>query len=133
MRSEAGEHVDERLREAFAVDDRAVARVARGALEAGTARPTTTGRRLLPAFAAVTMCGLLAVAVWLSRPAPLPPLLEPGAASVAEEVFALSGSLVDGVLILPVPDGSIVIAGPGRRDDRPPDGYGIVMVEGEAR
>jgi hypothetical protein len=31
------------------------------------------------------------------------------------------------------PDGSVSVSGPGARDDRPQDGSGIVLVEGEPR
>jgi hypothetical protein len=45
----------------------------------------------------------------------------------------LFGSFVDGVLIVPIPDDVIVVAQPERRENRPRDGSGIVVVEGDAR
>jgi hypothetical protein len=47
--------------------------------------------------------------------------------------LVLSGSFTDDVLILSAPDGSVSLSGPGTRDDRPPDGSGIVLVEGDFR
>jgi hypothetical protein len=48
-------------------------------------------------------------------------------------VTELTGSFVDGVLIVPIPGDVIVIAGPGQRDDRLPEGSGVVVLEGDAR
>jgi hypothetical protein len=45
----------------------------------------------------------------------------------------LSGSLTDGLLVISLPDGSVSISDGGTRDSRPPDGYGIVLVEGDPR
>jgi hypothetical protein len=120
--------MDERLREAFAVNHAAAAQIARRALVPRHERGRPVMRRVLLALAALNACAV--VAVWLSRPALVPPTPTTGA---VDEVVELVGSLVDGVLIVPIPDGTIVIDGPGRRDDRPSDGYGIVLVEGEVR
>jgi len=140
MTTEPTEHVDEKLREAFPVDAAAATRVAGHAL-AGRPRqarrwarlrtpdsgPRTLRLRASLALAAVALAAGLAV--WLSRPTigPAPGTRAP--AGVAE----LFGSFVDGVLIVPIPDDVIVIAGPGRREDRPSDGSGIVFVEGDVR
>ena len=59
---------------------------------------------------------------WPARPAP-----------GSLEVMSLSGSLTDGLLVLSLPDGSVSISDEGARENRPPDGYGIVLVEGESR
>jgi len=130
MENEPVETVDEVLREAFATNGLAAARVTRRALVPQPARERPLVRGILLALAAVNLCAI--AAVWLLRPslAPAPGAQPP--ASVLHPV-ELSGSLMDGVLVVPIPDGSTVIWGPGRRDDRPPDGYGIVLMEGEVR
>jgi hypothetical protein len=71
------------------------------------------------------VCVLIAAvsAVWL--PGPFRPV--PG----TPEVVSLSGSFTDGLLVLSLPDGSVSISGEGTRESRPPDGCGIVLVEGE--
>jgi hypothetical protein len=43
----------------------------------------------------------------------------------------LSGSFAGDILVLSEPDGSVSVSGPGAREDRPPDGFGIVFVEGD--
>jgi hypothetical protein len=45
----------------------------------------------------------------------------------------LVGSVTDGLLVIPLPDGSVAITGGEVRQDRPDDGYGIVIVEGGLR
>jgi hypothetical protein len=54
------------------------------------------------------------------------PPAEPAAA-------ALVGSVTDGLLVVRLPDGSVAVTGGEVRQDRPDDGYGIVLVEGELR
>jgi hypothetical protein len=61
-----------------------------------------------------------AIAWWPARQAP------PAAPATA----ALVGSVTDGLLVVPLPDGSVAIAGGEPRRDRPREGYGIVLVEG---
>jgi hypothetical protein len=46
---------------------------------------------------------------------------------------ALSGTVTDGLLVVPLPDGSVAITGGEARQDRPDEGYGFVLVEGERR
>jgi hypothetical protein len=67
---------------------------------------------------------LLAVvlSVWPARPLPAP-----------SDVTTLSGSFAGGLLVLSMPDGSVSISDGGTREDRPPDGYGILLVEGELK
>jgi len=128
MTTEPNGDVDRTLREAFAVDEAAANRVAGEALLASQPRRGSgPALRAALTLAAVVLCAGLAV--WLSRPTISAP---PGAAARAG-VVELSGSFVDGVLVVPIPDDGIVIAGPGQRNDRPSDGYGIVFVEGEVR
>lgn len=114
--------VDRRLRETFEPDAVAVARVVAGAASAGSARRRRRLLRLAWAAAALFAVGGTA-AFWHSRSVrrPEPPEL------------VLSGSFTDDVLVLSAPDGSLSLSGPGARDDRPPDGYGIVLVEGDLK
>jgi hypothetical protein len=94
--------------------------VARGALAADTRRPV----RWRVAFGVGLAAGLIAAVstVWPDRTVPGP-----------FEVMSLSGSLTDGLLVISLPDGSVSISDEGTRDSRPPDGYGIVLVEGDPR
>jgi hypothetical protein len=140
MTTEPNEHVDEKLREAFAVDDVAATRMASRALAGPSRRWARRWARLrIPdlrlwtrplcaslALATLALCAGLAA--WLSRPT----IVQPSATPQAGAVIQLSGSVVDGVLILPIPDDGIVIATSERRD-RPRDGSGIVVVEGDVR
>ena len=122
--------IDRRLRDAFAPDPAAVRRVAVGA--DARSRRNSEGRR--PAFparvAALCVTGgavlgvvMLLFQLWLPPPGAGP---DPARAS-------LSGSFSNGLLVVPLPDGSISIIGGETRLDRPDDGYGIVLVEGELR
>lgn len=134
MATEPNEHVDERLRATFAVDDGVATRLANRALVGPRRRrarrwagPGSWRLRVSLALTAVALCAGLAV--WLARPTvgPLPAAL-PASAGVT-----VSGSFVNGVLIVPIPGDVIVIAQPERREDRPRDGSGIVVVEGDVR
>ena len=127
MVTDPNDPVDEKLRDAFAVDEAAAVRVAGEALASPPRRGSGVALRAGLALAAVVLCAGLAV--WLFRPTvgALPDVPAPPGA------VELSGSLIDGVLVVPIPDDAIVIAGPGQRNDRPSDGYGIVLVEGEVR
>jgi hypothetical protein len=127
MTTEPNDQVDQTLRDAFAVDDDVAGRVSARALG-----PPLHHRRRVAlvaslALSAVTLCA--GVAAWLSYPPIRPSLGTEGPKDVTE----LTGSLVDGVLIVPIPGDVIVIAGPGQRDDRPPEGSGVVLLEGDAR
>ncbi len=141
MASEPNEDVDEKVREAFVMNEATAARMAGHALSAPPRRPTSSRVRASLALAAVALCAGLTA--WLFRPT-IPaaiPRPSPGAGEYARPAGALeqadtselSGSFVDDVLIVPIPDEAIVIAGPDGRSDRPPDGYGIVIVEGGVR
>jgi hypothetical protein len=116
--------IDRRLREAFEPDSRAVARVMTGA------STDTAARRHWPprlAWATVVVLAVVAgaTAYWRSVPAVQP--------EAPQELLLLSGSFTDDVFVVSAPDGSVYLSGPGARDDRPPDGSGIVFVEGEFR
>jgi len=110
--------LDDRLREAFEADPRAVSRVA---WEALTARATGRRRGRFAAVSAAAIVGLAAaIALWPPGPAPS---VEPAGA-------VLVGSVTDGLLVIPLPDGSTAITGGVARQDRPKEGYGLVLVEG---
>ena len=113
--------LDRRLRDAFEPGPRAAARIASAAL----ADRAVTRRRgwLGLAAAAATVCIVSALVFWPSGPIPH---VEPAALS-------LSGSLTDGLLVVSLPDGSVAITGGDARQDRPQDGFGLVLVEGELR
>jgi hypothetical protein len=113
--------LDERLRAAFEPGPPAAARIAGAAL---SDRAATRPRRWLGlAAAAATGCIVSALVFWPSRPLPR---AEPATAD-------LIGSVTDGLLVVGLPDGSVVITGGEARQDRPDDGYGLVIVEGELR
>ena len=113
--------LDDRLRAAFEADPRAASRVAREAL---AARAEVRRRGWFAAASAAAMVCLAAVLVlWPSRPVPH---VEPAGA-------VLVGSVTNGLLVIPLPDGSTAITGGESRRGRPDDGYGIVFVEGELR
>ena len=114
--------VDRRLRGAFGDDPAAVARIVEGALARSTPAPNRGWLRLVAGAAAV--CIAAALVFWPSPPAtePKPP-----------PTLSLSGSFTDGLLAVSLPDGSTSITSAGAREDRPPDGYGIVLVEGEIK
>jgi len=111
--------VDRRLRDAFEDDPAAAARVVGGALATSARAPHF--RRVGLAAGAAVACIAAVLAFWSSPPAAEP---EPPA------VMSLSGSFTDGLLAVSLPDGSTSITSAGAREDRPPDGYGIVLVEG---
>ena len=122
MPDEPRPDVDRRLRGALGDDPAAAARIVEGALAPSTPAPNRRWLRLVAGAAAV--CIAAALALWPSPPAtePKPP-----------PELSLSGSFTDGLLAVSLPDGSMSITSSGAREDRPPDGYGIVLVEGEIK
>ncbi len=122
MAPQQPDEIDRRIRESFGVEPEAVRRVVAGAQTAAAEQ----ARRTWPLRAVVATAGVLAltaaVAWWPYRPA-----LQAPAESVVR------GSLTDGVLVLTWPDGSTSILGADRSGERPPDGVGIVLVEGGNR
>jgi len=134
--------IDGRLRAAFDDDAATAARVAgralaalgdedvrssRGAPGTLTARaPRGRGGWAAVAAGAAVLLVASALAFWPSRPLPEP-------AAEPSEPLMLSGVLTDGALIVSLPDGSTSISWGDARDDRPPDGSGIVFVEGAIR
>jgi hypothetical protein len=64
----------------------------------------------------------------LVEPQVPPPAAEPEPATVS-----LSGSFTDGLLVVSLPDGSVAITGGEARRDRPQEGYGLVLIQGEPR
>ncbi len=124
---EPNEHVDQTLRDAFPVDRGVAVRVSDRVLAAPPHPRRRASLAASLALAAVTLCaGLVA---WLSRPPARPSPVTTAPAPVTE----LTGSFVDGVLSVSIPGDGVVIAGPGQRDDRPPEGSGVVLLEGDAR
>jgi hypothetical protein len=135
--------IDRRLQEAFGDDAAAAARVARAALADEDARGSLAVPRTLTADAARPRRRWAAVAagaavllvasalVWW----PAPPLTAPGVEppTQPDAALVLSGSILDGALIVSLPDGSTSIYWGAARNDRPPDGSGIVIVEGVVR
>jgi hypothetical protein len=122
MTPQRPDDIDRRVRETYGVEPAAIRRVVDAARAAADGRPRRTWA--LRTAAAVVGVAALAVAVaWWPRP--------PAVQAPAESV--VSGSLTGGVLVLTWPDGSMSILGADRSDERPPDGIGIVLVEGGSR
>jgi hypothetical protein len=122
--------IDRRLRDAFAPDPAAVRRVAENAGARPRLEPEGRHSRLAARAAALCVTGgaVLAVVMLLAQLRMPPPVAEPEPGRTS-----LSGSFTDGLLAVSLPDGSTSITSAGARDDRPPDGYGIVLVEGEIK
>jgi hypothetical protein len=116
------DEIDRQVRESFEFEPAAVRRIVAGA-QAVAVGPPRRGRPLRTALAAGAVLALAAAVVWWPRP--------PAAPAPAEVL--VSGSLSDGVLVLTWPDGSMSIVGGDRGGERPPDGSGIVLVEGDGR
>ena len=112
--------LDDRLRNAFEADPQAASRVAREALAAHATAPR---RRLAAVSVAAALCLAAAMAWW---PPGRAPHVEPAGA-------VLAGFVTDGLLVIPLPDGSTAVTGGESRPGRPDQGYGIVLVEGELR
>jgi hypothetical protein len=112
--------IDRRIRESFGVEPAAIRRIVDGAQAAAAGRrPRTWALRTAAAIVGVVA---LAVAVaWWPRAKVVPPPAD----------LVVSGSLTDGVLVLTWPDGSTSILGADRSGERPPDGVGIVLIDGE--
>lgn len=120
MTHERPPDVDRRLRDAFPRDTHAVSRVIRGALASDARQRVHWRMALAGGFALALLAAVLGV--WPARPVPAP-----------SDVTTLSGSFARGLLVLSMPDGSVSISDGGTREDRPPDGYGILLVEGELK
>jgi hypothetical protein len=117
--------LDRRLRDAFDGDPGRASRAAAAAFAGDGTRRRRGWRRAAAVVCPVAVLVGLAFAMtrWTSPSVPHP---EPAFVS-------LSGSLTDGLLVVALPDGSTSITGGESREDRPLDGYGIVLVEGELR
>jgi hypothetical protein len=63
----------------------------------------------------------------------LPVRMPPAGGGPEPARVSLSGTFTDGLVVVPLPDGSIAITGGEARQARPEYGYGIVLVEGELR
>jgi hypothetical protein len=136
MTTEPHVDLDRQLRDAYAPEPEAVDRVAARAL--GEALPRRARRWAITGSAlAAALVLAVAAAIRLFGPSGTEP---PGTESAAtlEPVDPASEAVVsalftDGVLVVPVSDTEIVIFDAGEREERPPDGFGIVLVEGELR
>ena len=122
MEPQQPDEIDRRIRESYRVEPAAVRRVVEAAQAAADARPRRAWA-LRTAAAVVGVAALAAAVAWWPR--------QPVVPAPAEAL--VSGSLADGVLVLTWPDGSTAIFGADRGDERPPDGVGIVLVEGGSR
>ena len=130
MTDDPGPDIDRRIRDAFACDPAAVRRVAVGA--DARSRRNANGRRMTVAARVAALCvapGAVLAIIMLLRPVQIPP---PGTGPEPARV-ALPGTVTEGLLVVPLPDGSVAISGGEARPGRPDDGYGIVIVEGELR
>jgi hypothetical protein len=116
--------VDRRLRGAFEPDAAAVARVTVAAGEASRRGRRRQALRLAWAGGAVLAAALGTAVYWRVASAPV---IEQAPTDL------LSGSFTGDVLVLSESDGSVSVSGPGSREDRPPDGFGIVLVEGDLK
>jgi hypothetical protein len=114
--------VDRRVRDAFGGNEAAAARIALGAF-ARAAKPSR--RSSSWRYAVLPAAGLVLLGIYLVQPRSVP--------LKSAEPPALSGTLADGMLVVSMPDGSVSITDASMRDDRPPDGVGIVFVEGGSR
>jgi len=125
MTAHLPDDVDRRLRDLFEADAAAAERVVRAVSGATPARRGgRVVRRLAPLV--VGVAALIAAAAFWTKREPPDPVTAGGPLSPA-----MTASFQDGVMVMPFPDSSIAILGPGVRDDRPPDGFGIVLVSGE--
>lgn len=122
--------LDRRLREAFAPHPSAVTRVAAG-VDARSRRGSS--RRAAVALGRVAALCAAGGAVVAALMLLVGPRVPPPAAEFEPAAVALSGSFTDGLLIVSLPDGSVAITGGEARGDRPQDGYGFVLVQGELR
>ena len=114
------DEIDRTVRETFTLEPATVRRIVDGAQAAAAGRP----RRTSPLRIALAAAGVLAVAaavVWWPRPAATP----------APADALLSWSATGDALVVAWPDGSTSILGPDRGAERPPDGFGIVLIEGD--
>jgi hypothetical protein len=127
MRHEPLPDIDRRLRQAFEPESLTVARVVAGAASGDATRPSRPGRLVPRLVWAGGVVLAMALATTVYRRAGLAVLPEPPVE------LLLSVSFTDDVLVVSAPDGSVDLCGPGARDDRPPDGSGIVLVEGDSR
>lgn len=122
MEPRPSDDLDRTLRESFVLEPEALRRVVAGA-RASAGRHPRRRWALRAALASAAVLVPAAAAFWWSGPQ-VP--VEPAAP-------AMSGVLYDGVLVLTFPDESVSIIGADRGDERPPEGFGIVLVNGEIR
>jgi hypothetical protein len=119
MAQPEADEIDRQVRESFGLEPAAVRRIVDGAQAAPADRPphAWAGRMVL---AAATVLVLAAAVAWWPR----------AQVVQAPADLVVSGSLDGDVLVLTFPDGSTSILGADRGDERPLDGFGIVLVDG---
>ena len=117
------DELDRRVRESFDVEPAAIRRVVDAARAEAAVRPPRSWVLRTAVTATAGVLALSAAVLWWPR-APITP---------APAGSVVSGSFTGGVLVLTWPDGSTSILGGDRGDERPPDGVGIVLVEGGSR
>ena len=130
MTDDPGPGIDRRICDAFACDPAAVRRVVAGA--DARSRRNAGGRRMAFAARVAALCiapGAVLAIIMILLPVRMPP---PGTGPEPARA-ALSGTFAEGLLVVPLPDGSTAISGGEARQDRPEEGYGIILVEGELR
>jgi hypothetical protein len=121
MSDELRPDLDERIRRAFEPGTVLVRRVVQGAM--GGPLRVLPWRPIAFAAGASVLCVAAVLALWMS-----PNPVEPESA-----VPILTAACIDGVVVLPMPDGSVSASSGEARDDRPPKGRGIILVEGASR
>jgi ferric-dicitrate binding protein FerR (iron transport regulator) len=126
MAPQQPDETDRHVRESFDVEPAAIRRVVDAARAAADRQPRRGWALRTAAAAAFGVAALAAAVAWW-------PAAQPPATLGAPEGDSITGSLTDGVLVLTWPDGSTSILGADRGDERPPDGVGIVLVEGGSR
>jgi hypothetical protein len=121
MTPQQPDDVDRRVRRSFGLEPAAVRRIVDGAQASADRPPRAWAGRMTLAVASVL--ALAAAVTWWPR--------QPAAPAPADA--PLAWSLTGDVLVVAWPDGSTSILGPDRGAERPPDGVGIVLVEGGGR
>jgi len=114
--------VDRRIRAAFEPDPAVVEEVIAASASGRRVSSSRRGSRAMLVAAAAGLMALTAAGFWARGPA---------RSAVSPGNGGIDAWFDDEVLVMPLPDGSVSLVGPGGRDDRPADGDGIVLVLGD--